>query len=57
MIDQYKEALDQMKNELAIYVSLDPSTITYMGKAKNIKKVKKTIKEFTQKTIKKVSIP
>lgn len=35
----YKEFLDSIKTDLSIYVSLGPSTITYMGKTKNIEKV------------------
>lgn len=57
MIDQYKEILDQKKNDIEIYVSLGPSTITYMGKEKKINEVKKAIKELTEKALKKVLIP
>ena len=37
MRDQYKEVLDRIKSETAIYISLGASTITYLGKADNIK--------------------
>jgi len=57
MIKLYKEVLDSIKTDISIYVSLGPSKITYMGKAENIEEVQLAIKEFSEKSIEKVSIP
>ncbi len=58
MTDQYKEVLDRIKNDTAVYVSLGPSTITYLGKSDNIKEAQQVIKEFSEmQAIEKVSIP
>jgi hypothetical protein len=57
MINLYKEVLDRIKTDISIYVSFGPSKITYMGKAENIEKVQKAIKEVSEKSMEKVSIP
>ena len=58
MIDQYKEIIDRIKTDTAVYVSVDPSTITYLGKSDNIKEAQQAIKEFSESQAnEKVSIP
>ncbi len=37
MIDQYKEVIDRIKNDKAVYLTLGSSTLIYLGKTENIK--------------------
>jgi hypothetical protein len=37
MTEEYKAFLDRIKAETAVYITLGPSTITYLGKKDNIK--------------------
>ena len=37
MTEEYKSFLDRIKTETAVYITLGPSSITYLGKKDNIK--------------------